>query len=252
MRRNIPGCPDSSDVNALSPTSLKVSRSLAKTWTRRRVEPEVLDAIPPDHPEAKESRAELDTINLLMSNHHWVAGVLRRLHQPGWRLLEIGAGSGRLGKKLADSGWPATAMIGMDVSGRPAQWPEPASWVKGDILQDAIPDAEVIVANLLLHQFKNEELKELGRRLPAAARVVISVDPLRARRSLWMGRLVAFLTRMNRITVHDMVLSVHAGFRGNELPDALELQGWRTRAWSTFRGGYRMRADRLAGAHESS
>lgn len=231
-------------VNAITEKELKISRRVETSWRQRVVEPELLDALPPSHPEARESRSELDLMNLLMGNHYWISHVVRKLHRPGWRLLELGAGSGALGQKLSKGFWPVDALIGMDVTSKPSRWPDGAAWVKGNVLQDPLPEAEIVVANLLFHQFDREELKEVGRRLPERCRVLISVDPSRTFHTLLLGRAVAFLARLNRVTIHDMILSVHAGFRGEELPDGLRLRGWSATTWTTFRGGYRMKAER--------
>jgi hypothetical protein len=58
--------------------------------------------------------------------------------------------------------------------------------------------------------------------------------------SLALGHAMTWIFAMNDLTVHDMVLSVHAGFRGTELPDALSLPGWKAEVRETNRGGYRM------------
>jgi hypothetical protein len=231
-------------VNVITDRDLKISRRVKNSWRRRIVEPELLDALHPSHPEAREARSELDLMNLLMGNHYWISHLVRKWHRPGWRLLELGAGSGALGRKLSHGFWPASELIGMDVTSKPREWPDGATWVMGNILQDAMPEAEIVVANLLFHQFNHEELKEIGRRLPERCRLLISVDPSRRFHTLWLGRAVAFLARLNRVTIHDMILSVHAGFRGGELPDGLRLRGWNAKTRSTLRGGYRMQAER--------
>lgn len=231
-------------VNAITGKDLKISQRVETSWRQRIVEPELLDALPPSHPEARESRSELDLMNLLMGNHYWISRLVRKLYRPGWRLLELGAGSGALGQKLSRGFWPVSGLIGMDVMSKPSRWPDGAAWVKGNVLQDPLPEAEIVVANLLFHQFDREELKEAGRRLPEKCCVLISVDPSRKPHTLWLGRAVAFMARLNRVTIHDMILSVHAGFRGEELPESLRLRGWNTSAWTTLRGGYRMKAER--------
>ena len=46
----------------------------------------------------------------------------------------------------------------------------------------------MIIANLLLHQFKFEELKQLGTRIPAKCSLILAVEPARSRMTLWLGR----------------------------------------------------------------
>ena len=70
----------------------------------RRVEPELLETYPADHPAAVRGRADLRLVNAVMGNHRWIVRRLRRLCQPGWRVTEIGAGDGALSLRLARRG----------------------------------------------------------------------------------------------------------------------------------------------------
>lgn len=210
-----------------------------ESWDRRIVLPEGLDALAPDDPRAVRIRAELDIVNVLMGNHAWLQRRLKAVHEPGMRVLEIGAGSGLLAAKQVRRGiWEADCVIGMDVTPMPRLWPPGAQWVEGDVLTDELPDAEVIVSNLLLHQFTDVELAALARRLPPSCRCLLAVEPLRTRMALRMGHVVTWL--MEPVTSFDMVLSVHAGFRKGELPQALELPQWSASEQETWRGGYRV------------
>jgi hypothetical protein len=212
-----------------------------KAWKHRRVRPEGLDALPASDELAAQSRDELDLVNVLMGNHCWVTRQLRHVYEPGMRVLEIGAGSGALSEKIVRSGIvPATRLTGLDVTPQPARWPEGARWVRGDVLKDPMPEAEIVISNLLLHQFDDRKLATLARRLPSSCVCLLAVEPLRTRLSLALGHLMTWVMAMNELTVHDMVLSVQAGFRRNELPEALRLPGWEAEVRETHRGGYRM------------
>jgi hypothetical protein len=224
-----------------------------KSWKRRRVRPEGLDALPPDDELARKSREELDFVNIVMGNHFWLTRQLRKVYEPGQRVLEIGAGSGALSEKIVKSGVvPAAQLIGMDVTPEPVRWPGGARWVRGNVLTDTLPDAEILISNLLLHQFNDQQLAAFARRLPPSCVCLLAVEPLRTRMSLMMGHVMTWVCAMNELTVHDMVLSVHAGFRGTELPDALNLPGWKAEVRETNRGGYRMMMTRPRLAGESS
>lgn len=220
-----------------------------ESWGRRIVLPEGLDALAPDDPRAVRMRAELDVVNVLMGNHAWLQRRLKAIHEPGMRVLEIGAGSGMLAAKLVRRRiWDADCVTGMDVTPTPQHWPEGAQWVEGNVLTDELPDAEVIVSNLLLHQFTDESLAGLARRLPPSCRCLLAVEPLRSRMALWMGHAVTWAGRMHPVTIFDMVLSVHAGFRKVELPRALGLPHWSVSERETWRGGYRVMMERRDGA----
>jgi hypothetical protein len=212
-----------------------------RSWKKRRVLPEALDALPANDPRARQSRHELDLFNFLMGNHAWIRRQVAHLHRPHDRLLEVGAGSGVLAAKLVRHGtWPEDEIIGMDVTPRPASWPARSSWTKADALHHSLPDAEVVVANLLLHQFTESQLRLFARALPPSCTTLVAVEPLRSKAVLLLGRTIAWITRASAVTVHDMVLSLHAGFRNDELAQALNLEGWTARASHTLRGAYRL------------
>lgn len=203
--------------------------------------PEALDMLSADDPRARRSRRELDLFNFLMGNHAWIRREVAGVACPQHRLLEIGGGSGVLASKLVrHRAWAERDIIGMDVIPRPWAWPRQADWFQGDALKDALPDAEVVVVNLLLHQFTDAQLRTFGHALPPSCTTLIAVEPLRSRAALMLGRAIAWVGRVSRLTVHDMVLSLHAGFRGEELPRALGLEGWTARTQHTLRGAYRV------------
>jgi hypothetical protein len=226
----------------LSTSEISTVPSLpAESWKTRRVLPEALDALKADDPRAQRSRHELDIFNFLMGNHAWIRRQVSGLYRPHHRLLEVGAGSGVLAKKLADHGaWRESDIIGMDVTPRPEAWPQHAVWRQGDVLQHSVPDAEVVVANLLLHQFTKAQLRAFAQSLPPSCTTLIAVEPLRSRAVLMLGRTIARIVRASAVTVHDMILSLHAGFRGDELPAALGLKGWSAQVSHTLRGAYRL------------
>jgi hypothetical protein len=111
--------------------------------------------------------------------------------------------------------------------------------MKADALHHSLPDAEVVVVNLLLHQFTGPQLRLFAQALPPSCTCLIAVEPLRSKAVLLLGRTIAWVTRASAVTVHDMILSLHAGFRDDELFDALNLKGWTAQASHTMRGAYR-------------
>jgi hypothetical protein len=69
--------------------------------------------------------------------------------------------------------------------------------------------------------------------------MIFAVEPSRYRLPLLMGHAVAWTLQMHAVTIHDMILSVHAGFRKNELAEDLALSGWHGQSSSTMLGAYR-------------
>lgn len=208
---------------------MKASPASPTSFVARRVEPELLETYPADHPDAIRGRADLRLVNAIMGNHRWIVRTLRRVCRPGWRVTEIGAGDGELSLRLANRGVCAAADLhGFDLAPRPPAWPAGADWTQGDLLHAALPESEVWVANLFLHHLQDDALQEIGRRLPASARVLIAVEPARRRLHACNGGLLCRLARLHPITRHDMQVSVRAGFRAGELPVRLGLDtDWR-------------------------
>ncbi len=206
----------------------------------RVIEPELLDSLPADHPDARHSRRDLRLINRLMGNHRWVAATAGRLIPPGGRVLELGAGSGDLLRRLWRDGRPAD---GLDVCPAPADLPAGARWWRQDLRRFAgYPAYDAVCGNLLFHQFTAEELAALGRRIRPHARLLLACEPARRRHARWLFRRLSPLLGANHVTCHDGGISIAAGFLRDELPRLLGLDAgqWAWRCATTVRGAYRM------------
>lgn len=208
----------------------------------RFVRPELLDSLPHDDAEAARSRRDLRRINALMGNLRWIKRRLARFRHG--EVFELGSGDGRLLADLARGGAAAT---GLDFAPRPHALPAEARWLQGDIF-DTLPEAaaqegSVIIANLFLHHLEDTQLEHLGA-LGRSAHAWCVVEPLRRWHSLCGG--YALWPFVNRVTRHDMMISVRAGFVPGELPRRLGLdpEEWVLREASTLRGGYRLLAQR--------
>jgi hypothetical protein len=206
--------------------------------------PELLDSLPPDHPDALHNRRDLRLINRFMRNRPWFERVLPALMRPGERALEIGAGMGELARALGGKGIPVD---GLDLWPRPAGWPQGREWHSTDLRAfEGYGAYPAVIGNLIFHQFKDEELAALGAKLRRTARVILASEPVRRRSSQILIAAVAPLLRANHVTLHDAHVSVTAGFRGDELPRALGLDPaeWRCSCTATGLGVYRMTAVR--------
>lgn len=89
---------------------------------KRIVEPEWIDRLDPESPEAQRSRRKLRRMNALMRNFDWFRTRLAEDTSGSWRGLEIGAGDGALGAHLfADQRTRRRIeFAGIDRIGRPA------------------------------------------------------------------------------------------------------------------------------------
>jgi hypothetical protein len=206
--------------------------------------PELLDSLPHDHPDAIHNRRDLRIINRFLGNRGWFARTLPSLMRGGERVLELGAGTGEMGLSLIGRGIPVD---GLDLWPRPAAWPPGREWHQADLTKfDGYGAYPVVIANLILHQFKAEELAALGVRLRKSARVILGCEPKRSRLSQALIAAVAPVFGANHVTLHDSRVSIAAGFLGDELPGFLGLSPgeWEYSHATTAIGSIRMTAVR--------
>jgi len=88
-------------------------------------------------------------------------------------------------------------------------------WARAD-------DAErwdAVVANLFLHHFDGDVLRGVLAGCARRADALVACEPRRSRMALAASHLIVFLGA-NAVTRHDGVVSVRAGFIGQELSDA--------------------------------
>lgn len=210
---------------------------------QRSLQPELLDTLPVDHPDALHNRRDLRLTNRMLGTHRWIERTLPTLARPGERVLELGAGTGELGRRLSRRG---LAMGGLDLWPRPADWPA-ADWHQEDLRTFGGYDRyAVILGNLILHQFSDADLGTIGDRLNRSARVIVACEPARRRISQVLYRALAPCFGANHVSLHDAHVSIAAGFRGDELPRRLGLDAnvWQVRHTATLLGVYRLVAVR--------
>ena len=203
------------------------------------MEPEWLDRLPVDDPQAVRSRRDLRWINFLMGNERWILARVAEHREAAARgIFELGAGRGDLLKRLARLG-PST---GLDLAPRPDGLDASIGWKSGDVLEEQGVRGGILVANLFLHHFEAPELERIGR-LAEGFEVLVFVEPLRTAEALWRGNFL--LPLVGEATKHDMPTSIRAGFVAGELPRWMGLDGgWRIEERSTWRGGHRVLACR--------
>ena len=215
---------------------------------RRTVQPEILDSLSPDDPAALANRRDLRLFNYLMGNFRWVRQVLSNRPLPG-RIIELGAGDGTLGLYLRRKGILSgnCRYTGVDLIGRPPDWPAGWDWVRQDLRTLEFPaGTRTVIANMILHQFESRELAGLGRRIgQSGIKRLLLCEP--ARRSLHLYQVQASrLLGVHSVTLHDAAVSIRAGFRGDEIIDELELdrKTWEVRWSEHFFGASRVICER--------
>ena len=211
---------------------------------KRVVIPELLDHLPAGDPEALRSRRDLRRINWLMGNERWVCRTVRRFPAAAGRgIVEIGAGDGKLCGKLARL-FPQARVAAYDLAPVPGDLEPRVAWHRGDIFAMPPPEAGgVLVANLFLHHFERDSLAALGRWFRDFD-VLVFNEPDRARLPHVLGGLMH--PWINRVTRHDMHVSIRAGFAAGEIARFLGLDStaWQIRETSTWRGARRVLASR--------
>jgi hypothetical protein len=198
----------------------------------RRITPEILDSLRSDDQRAIASRRDLRRLNRIMGQARIMAGMLQsHLPRPPRRILEIGGGDGSLSlavaRRLAPY-WRDVTLTIVDlasiVPGETRTAFASLGWtveaIAADVFQWAAeqPPAlyDAIIANLVLHHFRDEQLLGLFRQAAGLAPVFLAAEPQRAGFALSAARMT-WVIGCNDVTRHDAVVSVRAGFRDAEL-----------------------------------
>lgn len=207
---------------------------------QRLVIPELLDHLPAEDPEAMRSRRDLRRINFLMGNDRWICRTLLRFpHAAAHGIVEMGAGDGHLCKKI-NTLFPNDPLSAYDLAPRPLDIGSRVKWHQGDLFDMPPPaDGGVRIANLFLHHFEDKYLTMIGEWCKNAE-LLIFCEPDRARLAHLLGGFMHPL--INRVTRHDMHVSITAGFSIGEIPRFLGLNDseWKTEETCTWRGARRV------------
>jgi SAM-dependent methyltransferase len=203
----------------------------------RVLEPETLDHLAPEDPVAQRSRRDLRRVNAFMGARRILARAMARAAgEPGrpLRILELGCGDGRLMLEVArhrGARWPRASLDLLDrqplVDDATLADYAAAGWQARPLVADVMAWAasgegerwDLIVANLFLHHFEGDALHRLLAGCARRADALAACEPRRSRFALAASHLIFFLGA-NAVTRHDGVLSVRAGFVGDELAAA--------------------------------
>ena len=193
--------------------------------TRRTVRPEWLDELPATDPSARRSRRDLQRVNAWMGNARLIARQLAAIRTED--LVELGAGDGTLLLQVARQLPPGRvtlvdrqALLTEPVANefRARGWSVCVAQVDAfEWLATAAPGrGRVLLANLFLHHFADDQLRRLLALIAARAGWFVACEPARTALAQMGARLLPLLG-CNRVTCHDARLSVAAGFVGSEL-----------------------------------
>ncbi|MEM6823048.1 MAG: methyltransferase domain-containing protein [Verrucomicrobiota bacterium] len=213
---------------------------MSSSFPPRQPGRELLDHLPADDPGAQASRRDLRRINWLMGQYRFIATALDRHAREDEPILEIGAGDGSLYTHLSqhhrNSDWNYT---GLDIAPAPHGFEK--AWIQKSVFDfEAWDHYPVVIANLFLHHFTNEELKQLGTQIASHSRLLIINEPWRHPFPiLGFNFLLPFV---HPITRHDGAISLRAGFCPGEMGTLLGLSkpSWHLNEHTSWRGGCRM------------
>ena len=198
----------------------------------RIIEPELLDTLVPDDPRAQRARRDLQRVNFVMGQ----AAIWQRILQAGFAagkspsvIVELGAGDGTLLLSLARTWaihWAQVKVYLVDrqpaVTDKTLNAFAELGWQAELVVADVrdwladMPHVDLVLANLFLHHFKDAELSEMLRRIAGKTKVFATCEPRRSNIALAGSHLLG-LIGCGPVTRYDAVVSVRAGFNGNEL-----------------------------------
>jgi hypothetical protein len=199
----------------------------------RRVDPEWLDFMPASDPRAIRSRQDLRRVNRLLGSLRTLLSAIDPLVVPGQplHLIELGAGDGSLMLQLAQqrrTQWGDVRLTLLDrhplVSLRTLAALRACGWqvevVEADVFrwltQPTLPASAIVLSNLFVHHFEGVALNRLLAGIAGKAQAFVCCEPRRSVFALTGSYLLGAIG-CNAVTRHDAVLSVHAGFRDDEL-----------------------------------
>lgn len=205
---------------------------------QRTVEPEILDTLSADDPEAKRSRGDLRFINRMMGGEAWLLRELKKLKGVEC-VVELGAGEGFLASAIKFH-LPDVRVVAVDLVGAPEREEDGVEWVQADVLSEAyeLGPSTVVVANLFIHHLDEESLARLGLRL-SRAKALLFAEPYRSKSALFWARLI--YPFVGRVTRYDMLVSIRAGFCEGEMQRLLAADFEWSESISLF-GGIRSKA----------
>ncbi|MFC4995431.1 hypothetical protein [Rubritalea tangerina] len=188
----------------------------------RIVEPEILDTLSPDDPAAMRSRADLRFVNVMMGGERWIVNEIAGFEDVEC-VIELGAGEGKLSSRIKEA-YPQLEVLAMDLQGRPRGVHGGVKWKQGDVLGAGLAAGKetLVVTNMFLHHLDEGQLRKLDEMFSDVGGWICH-EPVRSSSALFWGKLIRPL--MGRVTRHDMIVSIKAGFVPGELGESLALQG---------------------------
>ena len=204
-----------------------------RSCMQRVIEAEWLDELSPDDEGAAGSRKDLQRLNAWMGSARRLANSLRTALDSGarCRLADLGGGDGRCFlntarrlKTPARAGQVTIVDRQNIVSTQTQLSLQDCGWevrvAQADVFawlrQQNNQVWDIIVTNLFLHHFNDEQVSRFLGGVSKITRMFVALEPRRSRLALAFSRCVGLLG-CNHVTRHDAPASVRAGFSEKDL-----------------------------------
>ena len=198
----------------------------------RHLTPEKLDSLSPSDPAALASRRDLQRLHSILGQKklwlHWIRS--KYPDRPPASLVDLGCGDGHLLTSILPIAFPrgghGARLFFVDrqpsVSDSTLDFLRRQNWLPSLVSADvhewaqSAPRVELIIANLFLHHFADEPLKNLFQSLATRTPLFAAAEPHRGVPGKIGSRLLGILG-CHPVTQHDARVSVEAGFCGHEI-----------------------------------
>lgn len=200
---------------------------------KRVLTPELIDLLPADDPRAARSRRDILRLNRINHSDALMARLLGRVagSRSPQTITDLGSGDGlfmlHVARRLARH-WRGVNVRIVDsqpaVTSQTLAAFEQLEWhvevVKADVSNSTDwsrnGERHFYTANLFLHHFNDEQLRELFRRVAEYASSFVAIDPVRGHAQHFVSRCL-WVFGCGSVTRHDGPASFRAGFRDQEL-----------------------------------
>jgi len=198
----------------------------------RRLSPEKLDSLSPSDPDARASRRDLQRLHSILGQKKlWLDWIRNRYpDRPPPSLVDLGCGDGHLLTSILPTAFPqgghGARLFFVDrqptVLDSTLDFLRRQNWLPSVVSADVhewartAPHVELIIANLFLHHFADEPLRDLFQTLATRTPLFAAAEPRRALPGKIGSRLLGILG-CHPVTQHDARVSVEAGFCSHEI-----------------------------------
>lgn len=210
-------------------------------FQRKCFGPDLLDQLPAQDPRAIRSRRDIRRINTAMLQRIVMSRALKRhlVDMSPRTLLDLGAGDGTFLLSVArrlSSRWNGVHAVLLDrvdiISDATREAYSSLGW-SIDVVSDDVFSYlqrrqtrlyDVVTANLFIHHFPEQDLKRLLSLVAQSSYAFVACEPQRSLRGA-IGSRMLWAIGCCRLSIHDLIIGVRAGFVNDEITSAWPVGG---------------------------